>query len=138
MQARCCGGGEDDGVSRRLQRTLLDRTGARTSVGRWRLLVNLVTCAPAPTVLLWRCATGAHQPVERLSAPDQGVDQGLGQLVEINLTFSPLISPYDLNLTSFFFSHSITDPCIECASSSRSVAIRFNSYNAPLCFETDT
>jgi len=53
-------------------------------------LSNLMSCASAPTVLLWRYATGAHHPVERLSAPDQGVDQGpnwpLGQLVEINLT----------------------------------------------------
>ena len=34
--------------------------------------VKLVPCASAPTVLLWRCTTGAHQSVERLSAPDQG------------------------------------------------------------------
>ena len=80
--------------------------------------------------------------MKRLGVPNQDADQGpnwpLGQLVEINLAFSPLISPYDLNLTSFFFSHSIIDQCIERVSSSRSVAIRFNSYNAPLYFEIDS
>ena len=42
-----------------------------------------------------------------MGAPDQGADQGpnwpLGQLVKINLTFSHLILPYDLNLTYFIF-----------------------------------
>jgi len=38
--------------------------------------VNLVTRAPAPTSYLLRCAMGAHQSEERLSAPDQDVDQG--------------------------------------------------------------
>ena len=103
---------------------------------------DLMSCAPAPTVLLWRCATGPISQENRPSASDQGANQGpnwpLGQLVEIILTFSPLISPYDLNSTFFIFSHSITDQCIERASSSRSVTIRFNNYNAPLCFETDT
>jgi len=40
------------------------------------------------------------------------------------------------HVLSFF--HSITYQCIERTSSSWSVAIRFNSYNAHLCFETDT
>ena len=37
-------------------------------------VVNLMPCAPAPTVLLWCCAVGTHQPVEKLSAPNQGAD----------------------------------------------------------------
>ena len=68
----------------------LDQSRVRNFGGALAATVNLMSCAPAPTVLLWRCATGAHQPVERLSAPDQGADQGpnwpLVQLVEIILT----------------------------------------------------
>ena len=43
-----------------------------------------------------------------------------------------------LNLLTLSCSHSITDQCIERAPSSQSVAIRFNSYNTPLYFETNT
>ena len=43
----------------------------------------------------------------RLSVPDQdavkGSDWPLGQLMEIKLTFSPLISPYDLNLSYLLY-----------------------------------
>jgi hypothetical protein len=45
---------------------------------------------------------------------------------------------FRLKLYTYFFYHSITDQCIECASSSWSVAIRLNSYNTHLCFETDS
>ena len=129
-------------TSRRLQHALLDRTRARNLGGALAATVNLVPYAPAPMSLFMALCDGGPPTMERLGAPDQGVDQGpnwpLGQLVEINLTFSLLISPYNLNLTYFIFFHSIADQCIERALSSRSVAIRLNSYNAPLCFETDS
>ena len=84
----------------------LDRSRVRLG-GELTAIVNLVSCAPAPTVLLWHCATGPISQENRLSAPDQDTDQGpnwsLGQLVEIIITFSPLISPYDLNSTYFIF-----------------------------------
>ena len=49
--------------------------------------------------------------MERLGAPDQGTDS-TAQLVvmliyEDHLTFSPLISPYDLNLTYLLYLVSI-------------------------------
>ena len=94
-------------TSRRLQRALLNQARARNLGGALAATVNLIPCAPASTFLFIALRDGTHQPGERLGAPDQGVDQGpnwpLGQLVEINLTFSPLILPYDLNLTYFFF-----------------------------------
>ena len=85
----------------------------------------------------------AHQLGERLGAPDQGASQGpswpLGQIGGDQ----PNILPLDLTLCLilnllYLFFHFITDQCIERASSSRSVAIKFNSYNTPLCFETDS
>ena len=80
-----------------------------------------------------------------LGVPDQDASQGpswpLGQLVEINPTFSPLISSYSFNFISlyislfiFIFHHRLMH---RAASSSRSVADRFNSYNTRLCSETD-
>ena len=67
-------------------------------MGRWRLLVNLVTRALAPTSNLLRCATGAHQPEERLGTPDQDADQGpnwpSGQIGGDQSN----ISPFDLTL----------------------------------------
>ena len=61
-------------------------------------MVNLVPCAPAPTFLFIVLRDGAHQPGERLGAPDQGVDQGtnwpLGQLGGDQ----PNILPLDLTL----------------------------------------
>ena len=75
----------------------LDRTRVRNFGVKLAATVNLFSQAPAPISYLLRRATGAHQLEERLGAPDQGADQGpnwpLGQLVEINLIFSPLISP---------------------------------------------
>ena len=83
----------------------LDRTRVRNFGVGLVATVNLFSRAPAPTSYLLRSVTGGYQPEERLGAPDQSTDQGpnwsLGQPVEINLTFSPLISHYDLNLTYF-------------------------------------
>jgi hypothetical protein len=58
---------------------------------------------------------------------------------EINPTLCPLISPYTFN----FFSHSITDQCIEHVLLSRSISFlsisdRLNSYNTHLCTETNS
>ena len=113
VEARSSGGGEGDGACRRLQRALLDRTRARNlgrgagGYGEPRV------SSPSPHLLFIALRDGGHQPGERLGAPDQGTDQGpnwpLGQSVENILTFSPLISPYDLNLTYFTFFHSIAD-----------------------------
>jgi len=78
--------------------------------------------------------------MERLGAPDQGADPR-AQLAggdQTNILPLDLTLFLKLNLLTLSCSHSITDQCIERASSSRSVAIRLNSYNAPLCFETDT
>ena len=106
MVARSSDSGEGRWSFPSLTSLPLDRTRVRLS-GELAAVVNLLSCAPAPTVLLWRCAMGAHLPVERLSDPDQGMDQGpnwpLGQLVEIKLIFSPLISPYNLNLTYLLY-----------------------------------
>jgi len=87
---------------------------------------------------------GAHQLGERLGIPDQGADQGpnwpLGQLGgdQPNILPLDLILFLKINLLTLSCSHFITDQCIERALSSRSVAIRLNSYNALLCFKTDT
>ena len=61
---------------------------------RLAAVVNLVSCASAPTALLWRYATGVHQPIERLSTSDQGADQGLGPIGGDQ----PNILPLDLTL----------------------------------------
>ena len=87
--------------------------------------------------------TARRGPTSRagLGIPDQDASQGpswpLGQLVEINPTFSPLISPYSFIFISFIlfiFHHRLMH---RAASSSRSVADRFSSYNTRLCSETD-
>ena len=106
MQARSGGGSEGGEASRRLERILTIGLGLGHG---WTLAaaVNLFCCAPVSTFLFIALRDGARQPGERLGAPDLGMDQGpnwpFGQLVEINLTFSSLISSYDLNLTYFIF-----------------------------------
>ena len=81
--------------------------------------------------------------MERLGAPDQGVDPRaqltVGPIGGDHLTFSPLISSYDLNSTYLLYLVPIPsqDQCIECASSPRSIAIRLNSYNVPVGVESD-
>ena len=94
-------------TSRRLQRALLDRTRARNLGGELAATVNLMSCALAPTFLFIALRDGGPSARRTAGRPDQGADQGpnwpLGQLMEINLTFFPLISPYDLNLTYFIF-----------------------------------
>jgi hypothetical protein len=79
--------------------------GSAPSIGTvcWGVLLaaaNLVSCAPAPTSFYLALCDGAHQPCW-VGHPDQGADQGpdlaIGSnLVEINLTFSLLISTYHL------------------------------------------
>jgi hypothetical protein len=87
-----------------------------------------------PTSLL----TGWASPIwTRVKGPGQGPTRPIGG--EINPTFSPLISPYTFN----FFSHSITDLCIEHVLSSRSISFlsisdRLNSYYIHLCTETNS
>jgi hypothetical protein len=85
-----------------------------------------------PTSLLtgWASASGCESRAQWVVGPIGG---------EINLTFSPLISPYAFN----FVSHSITDQCIEHVLSSWSISIlsildRFNSYNTHLCTEINS
>ena len=77
-------------------------------VEQWRQRTSLV--APlTPTSYLLYCATGAHQPYIGLGAPDQSASQRpswpLGQLVEINPTFSPLISSFTFNFIPFTSFH---------------------------------
>ena len=82
--------------------------------------------------------------MEWLDAPDQCVDPRAQLAVGLIGGDQTNILPLDLtlflklNLHTLSCSYSITDQCIEHALSSRSVAIRLNSYNAPLCFETYT
>ena len=71
VQVQCCGGGEDDGASCRSQRPL-DRSRVRNFGVGLAATGDLMSCAPAPTVLLWRCATGAHQPGEPVERPRSG------------------------------------------------------------------
>ena len=83
--------------------------GGASRVLRWVSgRVNLVTMPwPPPFSLYIALCDRGLLTNGRLSVPDQdavkGSDWPLGQLVEIKLTFSPLISPYDLNLTYFIF-----------------------------------
>ena len=106
--------------------------------------VNLVPCAPAPTSLFMALCDGGPPTMEWLDAPNQGVDPRAQLTVgsiggdQTNILPLDLTLFLKLNLITLSCSHSITDQCIERASSSRSVAIRLNSYNAPLYFETDT
>ena len=79
--------------------------------------------------------------MERLGAPDQGADPraqlAVGSIAGDQTNILPLNLTLflKLNLLTLSYSHSITDQCIEHELLSRSVAIRLNSYNAPLCFE---
>ena len=82
--------------------------------------------------------------MEWLDAPDQCVDPRAQLAVGLIGGDQTNILPLDLtlflklNLLTLSYFHSITDQCIKRALSSWSVAIRLNSYNAPLCFEIDT
>jgi hypothetical protein len=91
------------GASRRSQHDPRDRI----RVLRWGpVAANLVLWAPGPHLsLIVCCATGAHQPVERLDTPDQGTIKALTWSTESGgdqLTFSPLISCYTLTLNFDF------------------------------------
>jgi len=77
-------------------------------------VVNLVTLATDPHLLFMALRDGPHQPHIGLGAPDQSASQRpswpLGQLVEINPTFSPLISSFTfsfIRFTSFHISSQI-------------------------------
>ena len=71
--------------------------------------MNRVTRALASTFLFIYIAMCDRGPATsgRLSVPDQdavkGSDWPLGQLMEIKLTLSILISPHDLNLTYLLY-----------------------------------
>ena len=52
-QVRCCSGGEGDGASVAYSAPL-DRFRVRNFGGVLAATVNLISCAPAPTILLWR------------------------------------------------------------------------------------
>ena len=71
----------------------------------------------------------------RVKGPDMAVGPSL---VEINLTFSPLISSYTFNFISFTYFHISSQIMHRAISSSRSVANRFNSYNTSLCSKIDS
>ena len=76
-----------------------------------------------------------------MGAPNQGADPRAQLAVggdQTNILPLDLTLFLKLNLLILSCSHSITDQYIERASSSRSVAIRLNSYNAPLYFEIDS
>ena len=113
-------------------------------MGRLAAQVDIVPCAPAPTFLFMALYDEGPPTMERLGAPDQGADPRAQLAVgpirgdQTNILPLDLTLFLKLNLLTLSCSHSITDQCIECASSSWSVAIRINSYNAPLYFETDT
>jgi hypothetical protein len=107
--------------------------------------------------LLWRWRTSCPEPVAptpSYSAARQGPTSLLTSWVspirtrikgqwavggEINLTFSP----WSHHILFNFFSHSITNQCIEHVLSSRSISFlsisdRFNGYNTHLCTETNS
>ena len=73
---------------------------------------NLREHAPGPHPLLLCVLRDRGPPAfHGLGAPDQGASQRtswpLGQLAEINLTFSPLISPCLLTYLNLYFLHSL-------------------------------
>jgi hypothetical protein len=97
--------------------------------------------SPGPHLLYIACATGAHQPcVAEYPRSGRGQRVRIGRWANSVEIYSNIL-PLDLNLSfnlklclpflSLFFC-SITNQCIEHASSSRSVADRFNSYNTHL------
>jgi hypothetical protein len=97
------GSGGTSGSSRYWQCRPLDRLGFRVG---WRLGEPHVLSPWPPLPLIWRCATGATNPVG-LDAPDQGRDQGPSRPLGLTrrrsiLTFSPLISSYTLTLNFDF------------------------------------
>jgi hypothetical protein len=87
-------------------------------------LLYIVLCDGSSLAMYWARHPQSGREVKAQVAVGPAV-------VEINLTFSPLISTYTLNfilkLNTHLFSHSITDQCIEYASSSWSVAIRLTT-----------
>jgi hypothetical protein len=102
----------DGGTSRHRQCSLSIGLGLE----RWGVAaaVNLVTFTSGPHLLfIWHCATGDHQPYWAGCPRSGRGSKAWANLVEINLTFFPLISTYLLNfrlqLYTYFFYHSITD-----------------------------
>jgi len=122
------------------------------TVGTVAVAANLVLCAAGPHLLLWGCATGAHQPSMGWAPPIRArVRVHLvrwAQMVEINTNILPLdliLSFYlfqSLLSTFFFFILCLPTPsrisAYEHASSSRSITDRLNSYNTPLGSEIGT
>ena len=95
-----------------LERPLLDRVLGFVG-GDGGGTVNLGVCvAPAPTSFIWRWRQGPTSQLgwaPPIRARSKGGIWPLGQMPEITLTFSPLISIYTLSLITFAFTHSITD-----------------------------
>ena len=69
--------------------------------------VNLIPYALAPPPFFMALCDGGPPTMERLGAPDQGVDPRaqltVGPIDGDHLTFSPLISPYDLISTYLLY-----------------------------------
>ena len=107
MGTRSSGGGEGDGASRRSQHPLsiglgLVRQWGTGGYGEPR------TLHPGPHLPLysatrWGAISHENGWAPPIMARIKGPIGCWANLVEINLTFSPLISPYDLNLTYFIF-----------------------------------
>ena len=76
-------------------------------MGRLAVQVNLVLCVPASASLFMALCDGGPPTMERLGAPDQGVDPrvqlAVGSIGGDHLTFSPLISLFDLNSTYLLY-----------------------------------
>ena len=103
VEARSSGGDEGDGAFRCSQRTLLIGLGLGRRWGTGGCGEPHVS-SPSPHLLFIALRDRGPSASRKAERPrsGRGSRAQLGQLVEINLTFSPLISPYDLNLTSFF------------------------------------
>jgi hypothetical protein len=121
----------------------LDRLGFTVSVG-WRRRRSSCRVPLAPTFFYSAARRGPTSYATSWGAPDQAQMRGgpsglLGSdgLREINLTVSSLISPC-IFLFLLLFSRFVIDLCIKHASSSRSSADRFSSYNARFHSDTDS
>jgi hypothetical protein len=104
--------------------------------------VNIILRAPAPTSLY---STGHKGPptIRGLDAPDQGASQRARQAVgldrvEINLTFSPVISTFTLNFILSFYLFYFGSAHRACFIVTTLLLIESDSHNTLLCFETNS
>ena len=137
QRRRCRGGGEAGGeTSRRWQRPLSrsvrvwDVGGVSAGSGEPRAL------CPSPHLHFYDVVRRGPPTKEWLDAPDQGIDPRAQLVVgsisgdQPNILLLDLTLFLKLNLLTLSCFHFIIYQCIDRASSSRSVAIRLNSYNA--------